>query len=134
MLNRSLKTDALTEDQVDHLKEWINCLRNKEEKFDAQVANPHRQLPYLKQPLNAEELFSPLGILCELAIKNGVPVDVDSLNGIPSYDFYTIELPHSVREWIGQRAGNPLGRYDLTFKEAANIIEQQMTDTQKPVS
>lgn len=76
---------------------WIAALRSGE--YEQGVA-----------ALNSENKFCCLGVLCELAVKEGGIVQVSDRKGIVSYDGYSAYLPDSVREWAG--VGDEDGKFE----------------------
>lgn len=119
---------------------WTARLRSGQDKQGAGVL--HRRQ-------NGEDFFCCLGILCEVAIENGVAVNKapepgsDATHAILAYDGYEDFLPLKVQEWAGFSVGNPLSselcgesgstvRLTLswlndqgrTFSEIADIIER----------
>ncbi len=88
-----------------------------------------------------------LGVLCELAVADGVEVTVVESNRTKSYDGAEAALPVAVRRWAGVTGRNPVvprphsvsSVYDhttlasindvgLTFDQIADVIEQNMED------
>jgi hypothetical protein len=86
-----------------------------------------------------------LGVLCELAVEEGVDVKVEkpiadsAFTGRYSYDNAEGVLPHSVRVWAGMFDANPVingpagintlaGLNDggYTFAKIADVIEEQL--------
>ena len=96
-----------------------------------------------KQPDNAVIKYCCLGILCDLAVKAGLPIDVGHTDvtaysdGI-TYDEGTVYLPPIVQRWADIQTMN--GRIDnktslsklndtcKTFPEIADIIEQHVQE------
>lgn len=72
---------------------WIKELRETDKKQGQE---------FLKQKNNkGEYLYCCLGIGCEVAIANGVPVAIEREGNIYKYDKEEVELPEVVRDWLG---------------------------------
>lgn len=91
------------------------------------------------------DTFCCLGVLCDLALDNGVNMDVTSTgNGLTVYDDRTSFLPYVVQEWAGVTGDGTLGTPieltvngetidedslvglndgGMTFEQIANVIE-----------
>lgn len=72
---------------------WVNALRSGE----------YNQGIYV---LNNEGNFCCLGVLCEVAIKNGVKMSVQQTDEGIAYDGSTAFLPESVAIWAGINTPN----------------------------
>jgi hypothetical protein len=81
--------------------------------------------------------FCCLGVLCELAVKDGVQMSVSGNRGVNSYDNNASSLPDAVKDWAGLSSNLPLAKiegvnYTLhymnddgnSFAEIADIIEK----------
>ena len=90
------------------LKEWIDALRSGE------YSQGEGQLCAYDEDDN--ELFCCLGVLCEIAAKQGVAVNktISENDGSPVvfYDDKKDFLPDSVRVWAGLNHENPSISYD----------------------
>jgi hypothetical protein len=76
--------------------------------------------------LNNEDQFCCLGVLCELAIEEGVPVTkftqrIESYYKRSRYDGEEYELPTVVQEWADMR--DPRG----TFKAPGEVLFRSLT-------
>jgi hypothetical protein len=60
-----------------------------------------------RQCLRSDDEFCCLGVLCDLAAKDGVITPVEQTDTW-IYDGYTDFLPEAVRDWAGIEHGNPL--------------------------
>lgn len=70
-------------------KLWVDALRSGQYKQG-------------RERLQQHGLFCCLGVLCDLAVKNGADVVVDrTVNGEILYDATAIYLPQSVSSWAG---------------------------------
>lgn len=113
-------------------KAWVEALRSG-------------KYPQTKNYLHDTHGFCCLGVACELAIEDGVPLhrgfaDDDNNGGIYYYGDRTRALPESVQKWLGLKDsmgsyGSNLNGYNITdlvsqndsgkiFNEIADIIEQ----------
>lgn len=112
----------------DIAEKWITALRSGE----------YEQGKYLLHNLN-NNTFCCLGILCELALQDGVDITViDTLAGANSYDGCKFVLPLSVQNWSGMRSVDGTAKSQIylslsglndagtTFEEVAEIIERNM--------
>lgn len=104
-------------------KKWVEALRSGEFK-------------QVKGRLKTVDGYCCLGVVCELAIKAGVPVGVGAIGLLPTFEGETARLPKGVRDWIGLR--DAYGSYDgdstslshendhgKSFAEIADIIESE---------
>lgn len=118
---------------------WVERLRSGTRKQGTGVL--HRRLA-------GEDFYCCLGVLCELAIEDGIdlrvspePTGDENPRGalVISYDGYEDFLPPKVVEWAGLRGGNPLTTQRMedtrltlsylndngkSFREIADIIER----------
>jgi hypothetical protein len=80
---------------------WVAALREQD------YRRGHGQLH--KRTNDGADYFDSSGILCELAIKSGVPVTVhhDAVCGAKTYDNHMCYLPEQVVQWAGLRSCNP---------------------------
>lgn len=82
------------------------------------------------------EGYCCLGVLCEVAIKEGLNLRVEDLDGDRHYDGKSGTLPGSVVEWAGiidnnpKVAGNQLSewndQYEKSFTEIADLVEEHL--------
>lgn len=80
---------------LDRLRLWIEALRDGGYR---QGRGALKERPRL----NSEEYeYCCLGVLCELAIKQGVPVTTKVNDWVVEFDGYTQTLPPSVADWLG---------------------------------
>lgn len=109
------------------MKKWVKALRSGKYKKTTEALTRHGR-------------YCCLGVLCELAIKEGIPVEkrkVQFRTGSHSYDEKEGTLPKRVKKWAGIKRGNPYLRNmacTLTeandelrypFEKIADIIEAQ---------
>ncbi len=64
--------------------------------------------PQAKGALNNEEGLCCLGVACEGAIENGVPVSVVRTQSGVFYDGDRQVLPESVQDWLGMDSADPI--------------------------
>lgn len=105
-------------------KKWVEALRSGEYKQG-------------KGALRNGDQFCCLGVACELAIKDGVKLNVElSENGITGYDLCIGHLPTKVASWLNLNSS--YGQYDedkyltnnndsggMSFEQIADIIESE---------
>ena len=71
-------------------EDWIKALRSGD--YEQTRGNLH----------DMENKFCCLGVLCDLAVKSGVDIDIDRNNhGYITYDKNSGNLPRYVRKWSG---------------------------------
>lgn len=80
--------------------------------------------------LHFRDAFCCLGVLCDLAAKEGV-CEVNNPNGITSYDGVCVILPDSVCGWAELPHTNPFGLAEMndkgkSFSEIADYIEERV--------
>jgi hypothetical protein len=91
---------------------------------------------------NSTPTYCCLGVLCEVAVRNGANVTKDSPDGFMSrYDKEAGVLPKSVQEWAGLHSAEPgvtfednidvpltviNDDYGLSFEEIAELVEEQL--------
>jgi hypothetical protein len=80
---------------------------------------------YMKRRIGADVLLHcPLGILCEIAVREGVSVSVEMVDGGPSgdtfwrYDGTYAAPPVAVAEWAGEPGGYLLGGWSLVVPDS----------------
>lgn len=82
--------------------------------------------------LCVDGLYCCLGVLCDLAVKDGVDLSVGTLMDVRTYDDNTNTLPFKVQIWsginsdLGDYSGGALSRGNdngKSFSEIADIIE-----------
>lgn len=87
-----------------------------------------------KGTLRENDKYCCLGVLCEVAIKDGVDLPFSKgAKGIYTYGDHQIELPLEVAEWAKLNGGDPVvggttaigmnDADDMTFPEIANAID-----------
>lgn len=109
---------------------------------------------YLHQRITDEatgdsvDTFCCLGVLCDLAVDNGVNMDVQTTgSGLTTYDERTSFLPYAVQDWSGVPSDGDIGTsiefmFDgqtinedslvglndggMTFDQIANVIEENL--------
>jgi hypothetical protein len=121
---------------------WLTALRSGE--YEQGYGN-------LRRDHNNHKRFCPLGVLCDLAVKEGITtessVNEKTRNGdyiITLYDYDNIEsvLPRSVRQWAALDFADPILKqpllhrtgtitllndyYHCNFSEIADMIEEQL--------
>lgn len=91
---------------------------------------------------NTNDEYCCLGVLCQLAVNNGVPIKVkkvqSGLGPVKSYDDAKYLLPQSVQEWAGLESSNPVVQGDIgtnladmndrrySFDAIARVIEEEL--------
>lgn len=98
---------------------------------DALLSGEYQQgQGYLRQREDNEEpRFCCLGVLCDLAIKNGVPIIVSQRDDrVTEFDNASESLPESVMEWSGLSSVN--GGFYYTVRHQyqdfdGNIVEEE---------
>jgi hypothetical protein len=80
--------------------------------------------------------FCCLGVLCDLAIKDGLEISVKEVQGtedewVYSYHGATVALPNKVREWAGLLEVNP--RVDVSKHTDRREINQLIEKSRKPM-
>lgn len=122
-------------------KKWVAALRSGEY---AQTRNYLAVTEVVKDSL-IKPGFCCLGVLCEVAIENGVPLEVDTINsksfGYKEYDEMSGNLPPSVKKFAGINVESVLevpyegdihnlatlnDVYGLDFNQIADIIEREL--------
>lgn len=112
-------------------KIWCKALRSGEYKQDQHVLHN-----------KTRNTFCCLGVLCELAVKAGVEVDVidiHQMDTVVNYDGDCAFLPESVQKWAGMESTNgwikgstrslsSLNDSGLSFNEIADHIEAHVED------
>lgn len=109
----------------DNAKKWVAALRSGKFKQG-------------KGSLGDCGLYCCLGVACELAIENGVNINVKDEGGRKSYDGAWATVPESVEKWLG--LNEDTGGYEgedgyetlteqndggMSFQEIADIIESE---------
>lgn len=104
----------------ENAQKWVAALRSKKYTQGKDCLAQHDQ-------------FCCLGVLCELAIENGVPlVKTEGSSGLTHYDGSSTYLPLSVKKWIGLKTNRGhFGKSSLadkndegfTFEHIARLIE-----------
>ena len=94
---------------------WVQALRSG-------------KYPQTTGRLHDNKGFCCLGVLCDVAIKNGLPVQVaKSLRPggltVFLYDDVVGSLPESVQEWAGVKGENPCIDYAITCTQANDDAE-----------
>lgn len=122
---------------VINIRKWIDALTSGE-------------YPQIKDALRTEDGFCCLGVACEVAIENGVVLDVgENSYGNVFYNETDAVLPKAVAEWLGfdEQDTNPNvtvdgeiaaeserttialqelnDEYELDFDEIAELIEKE---------
>lgn len=88
--------------RADVRDKWVEALRSGE--YKQGVAN----LKYAGS--DGVESYCCLGVLCELARRAGVKVEVSkSVHGTWCFDGYSMGLPYSVMDWAGMKQVTGLG-------------------------
>lgn len=117
----------LTPDQARNL--WTEALRSGEY---------HQGKNYLHQKSARGDEFCCLGVACDIAVKNGVELDIDTTYHIVRYDKYSAALPTAVAEWLGVQTSfgdfynngeygslTNLNDHGVKFAEIADTIESK---------
>lgn len=107
---------AMTEPNQENIRKWVRALRSGE-------------FAQTRGFLSKEGAFCCLGVACEVAIANGVPVakSVDS-RGV-TYDGFEKTIPFKVEGWLGLRLGSATALSNLNdcgalFGEIASTISE----------
>lgn len=99
-----------------NIRKWVDALRSGEFQQGTQA-------------LNRNGKFCCLGVACEVAIRNGLalevkPGDIDcdcdlhqNMEEIISYNGDATVLPEAVKEWLGLERSNPSVEYDGDYSE-----------------
>ena len=104
----------------DRMKLWVEALRSGEYQQG-------------KTLLRVEDNFCCLGVACEVAIKNGVNINVIQTDRYFSYNDATHSLPQAAMEFFGikdnfgsfrENALSAENDRGTSFQEIANIIEE----------
>lgn len=105
---------------------WLEALRS---------GDYRRAEGKLHRTANGEE-YCCLGVLCDLAVKAGLPVEVEpALRAYMRYDGFPDTLPESVMEWAGLMDSSPdtphgelvaLNDDGMSFDDIANVIEEYL--------
>lgn len=108
-------------------EKWVKALRSKKYK-------------QAKGALALGKGYCCLGVLCEIAIKEGLPLQKQQAisKGAYYYDGECRILPPKVSKWASLKTDNPMVKYDddrfplaelndykLSFKKIADLIEAQ---------
>lgn len=106
----------------ENAKKWVAALRSGE----------FRQGKY---QLCCGEQYCCLGVLCEIAIRNGVDVRISEHDGCKRYDSLEYDLSERVMKWAGLASrGGCYGDdslvadndcYNKSFSQIADIIESE---------
>lgn len=102
---------------------WRQALGSRE--FAERMVN-RDEMDWMRVNIDGQAVFSPLGVACELALENGVPlVRTEEREGRVTYDGHAIELPLAAQNWLGVgRRANPIVMYFLPFEAAINEIDR----------
>lgn len=107
----------------EHIKLWVEALRS------GKYTQGHGNLQYKGK-------FCCLGVSCEVAIENGINVNVKSIDGFIVYDNESNYLPESVSAWLelapdpsvgdelGLRAVRANDELRWNFKQIADSLER----------
>lgn len=109
-------------------KAWVGALRSGE------YAQGVGRLKWLSR--DGRRSYCCLGVLCELAIKDGLDIHYKEEDGGGSYDGEAHYLPSKVQEWAGLTTRNPMadGSYlaewndtqNATFEDIATLVEERL--------
>jgi hypothetical protein len=104
-------------------KKWIEALRSGEYKQG-------------KGYLNQGDNYCCLGVLCDIAVKSGLDVNVDTAYGVTHFDGRNGALPRKVQDWAGLNAIDPVvagqhlaswnDDFDKSFDDIAKLIEDNL--------
>lgn len=124
---------------LENIRKWTAALRSGD----------FHQAKYV---LNDTEGYCCLGVACEVAISDGLPVDKTERGAVPyfrpetgkhvEYAGFGTFLPYDVMTWLGLESVSPMVRYNkrwyglpelnddgaFTFAEIADLIEQTATE------
>lgn len=107
--------------------------------IDALLSGEYQQgQGYLHQIEDQESKFCCLGVLCDLAIKNGVPIIVSQRDErITEFDNASESLPESVMEWSGITSVNGGFIYSVSYQyeeidgtiiDEEEVLEQSLAE------
>lgn len=109
----------------DAVKQWIAALRSG-------------RYQQGQEYLNRRKRFCCLGILCEVAVESGLPIRVEKVDGVITYNGQSCGVPEEIANWAGLTTllgelapGHSEGSlYYLndtgsTFEQIADYIESQ---------
>lgn len=114
---------------------WVAALRSGEYKQGTQRL--HALIDFFDNGRDVQKGHCCLGVLCEVAIKDGLEIERDAVDTSVYYDDQDEDLPHSVMEFTGIRtrigelvidgsdeALAGLNDAGMSFTEIADIIEK----------
>lgn len=111
-------------------KMWVKALRSG--KFQQGYGKLHYENK------DGEQKFCCLGVLCELAVKEGVISPSEKYNRDYEYDGADATLPEAVLDWVGikddcgsMKKGSLVSRNDsrkYSFERIADIIESKSSE------
>ena len=86
--------------------------------IDALLSGEYQQgQGFLHQIIDGESQFCCLGVLCDLAIKNGVSLHLGKKNDwVTEFDNCSESLPEAVMEWSGLSSTNGGFYYTISYK------------------
>ena len=70
---------------------------------------------------DGDRKFCCLGVLCDVAIEQGLPIEVQVNSHTTIYDDSSGYLPDSVREWAGLASYNPLVKVNGEERAVAQV-------------
>ncbi|MFE7797032.1 hypothetical protein [Nocardia sp. NPDC057440] len=109
--------------KADIKQKWVDALRSGE----------YRQG---KEYLQFDGNYCCLGVLCDIAIRDGLLLKVEHDAGAGWYDYDTATLPDRVREWAGLDSCDPVvagerlsawnDNEDKSFEQIADLIQEHL--------
>lgn len=122
----------------ENIRLWVDALRSGEYE---QTSHKLAKRDYLGDGKFGDKIkYCCLGVVCEVAIKNGVEVDRKEVGGHIQFDNHGAMLPRSVAVWLGFEAiehGDPVISVDgirattandthgWTFERIAEALEER---------
>jgi hypothetical protein len=108
--------------------QWLEALRSGEYEQGYEVLR------------TADGCFCTWGVLCDLAMKNGVPLAIETypMDSCVTYGGEAYRAPQAVKEWAGIKRVPELGRDEyltisylnderrMSFPEIADLIEEHL--------
>lgn len=126
--------------KADVKRQWLEALRSGEYTQGQGYLSSSRNVSFTSRKKPQGQTYCCLGVLCDLAVKAGVPVKTVVEAGVTRYDGMMAYLPDSVLNWAGPRGLTNSGRVSpkvllselndkgVTFEEIANLIEENVVE------
>jgi trans-aconitate methyltransferase len=74
-----------------------------------------------KGALAQDGKYCCLGVACEVALRNGVQMDVKRDTSVYYYDQHSVHLPRAVMEWLGITAMSPM----VDYVDRAGLLQRE---------